>query len=286
MPLPLLEYSPTSQNTRVSSSFDVPGDEQPRVFSTDTSFSPSEIESLIEAAYLQIFHEQRMLDYDRQTSLESMLKTGQITVKDFIRGLATSDPFRRINFDSNNNYRFSELCVQRILGRQVYSNRETIAWSIVLANKGLNGFIDALLESDEYSENFGEYTVPYQRRRILQQRVAGEVTFAHTPYRNLKGGSARSSRPQPQVASRPQPQRSTPRATTTRIQRPSAGAARPVAAKPVARPDLSAKPAPRSVAAQTPSSSSEGPIKVTSLLAPLVIITALIALVGAVAFLG
>jgi len=281
MPLPLLEYSPTSQNTRVSSQFDVPGDEQPRVFSTDTLFSPSEIETLIEAAYLQIFHEQRMLDYDRQTSLESMLKTGQITVKDFIRGLATSDPFRRINFDFNNNYRFSELCVQRILGRQVYSNRETIAWSIVLATQGLNGFIDALLESDEYSDNFGEYTVPYQRRRILQQRAAGEVTFAHTPYRNLKGGSARSSRPQPQVASRPQPQRSTAR-TTTRIQRPSAGAARPVAS----RPDLSAKPTPRSVAPKASSSSSDGPIKVTSLIAPALIITALIALVGAVAFLG
>ncbi|PZD70774.1 Phycobilisome rod-core linker polypeptide CpcG [Acaryochloris thomasi RCC1774] len=215
MPLPLLEYSPTSQNTRVSSRFDVPGDEQPRVFSTDDLFEPSDIETLIEAAYLQLFHEQQMLDFNRQTTLESQLKTGQITVKDFIRGLATSDSFRRLNFDVNNNYRFSELCVQRILGRQVYSDRETIAWSIVLANKGLNGFINALLESDEYLDNFGEYTVPYQRRRVLQQRAEGEVTFAHMPrygtdYRNQQASAERSNRSQRSAAK-------SKKKTTTRI---------------------------------------------------------------------
>ena len=35
-----------------------------------------------------------------------------------------SDPFRRLNFDCNDNYRFVELCIQRVLGRSVYSQAE------------------------------------------------------------------------------------------------------------------------------------------------------------------
>jgi phycobilisome rod-core linker protein len=54
------------------------------------------------------------------------------------------------------------MCIQRLLGRDVYNEREKIAWSIVLATKGLKGFIDDLLDSPEYLANFGYDTVPYQ----------------------------------------------------------------------------------------------------------------------------
>lgn len=179
MPLPLLEYAPLSQNHRVQG-FEVLGDERSRIYSTETPLIASEMDALIAAAYRQIFNEQQMLASHRQKALESQLRIGQITVKEFIRGLATSDSFRRLLYDSNNNYRFVQICIQRILGRDVYSDREKLAWSIVLATKGLHGFIDDLLESAEYRQNFGNDTVPYQRRRILPQRVRGEVTFAHT----------------------------------------------------------------------------------------------------------
>jgi phycobilisome rod-core linker protein len=69
----------------------------------------------------------------------------------------------------------------RFLGRDVYSDREKIAWSIVLATKGLQGFVNDLLNSEEYLANFGEDTVPYQRRRILPQRSQGELPFARMP---------------------------------------------------------------------------------------------------------
>lgn len=179
MPLPLLEYTPTSCNTRVPS-FERPGDEQPRRYSTERSLSADEKGDLIEAAYLQIFHEQQMLSFCRQTFLESQFMLGQITVRDLIRGLVTSDAFRRLNYEVNNNYRFVELCVQRLLGRQVYSEREKLSWSIVLATSGLQGFIAELMDSDEYMQHFGEHTVPYQRRRVLPQQARGEWTFAHT----------------------------------------------------------------------------------------------------------
>lgn len=188
MPLPLLEYKPVSRNHRVEG-FEIPGDEQPRIYTTDNLLIASDLDALILAAYRQIFNEQQMLEHHRQRALESQLRSSQITVKDFIRGLVLSDSFRRLTYESNNNYRFVEIGIQRILGRNVYSDREKLAWSIVLATKGLQSFVDELLDSPEYMSNFGENTVPYQRRRILPQRVKGEVTFAHmarygTDYRN------------------------------------------------------------------------------------------------------
>lgn len=176
MPLSLLEYAPSAQNQRVAG-FEVPGDDQPRVYTTENLLSASEMDALIGAAYRQIFHEQQMLSNHRQILLESQLKARQITVKEFVRGLLTSDPFRRLNYDANNNYRFVELCIQRVLGRPVYNDREKIAWSIVLATKGLQGFVSDLLNSEEYRSSFGDNTVPYQRRRVLPQRVQGDLPF-------------------------------------------------------------------------------------------------------------
>jgi len=195
MPLPLLEYSPASQNHRVAG-FEVPGDEQPRIYTTDDLLSTSEMDGLIVAAYRQIFHEQQMMVSNRQIFLESQLKARQITVKEFIRGLVLSDSFRRLNYDANNNYRFVELCVQRVLGRQIYSEREKLAWSIVLATKGLQGFITDLLNSEEYASNFGDNIVPYQRRRILPQRTQGDLPFERmarygTSYRDKLPRSSR-----------------------------------------------------------------------------------------------
>lgn len=180
MALPQLTYEPTSQNQRVQS-LEVPGDEQPRLFTVENLPDGGEMEALIQAAYRQIFNEQQVIASNRLPWLESQLKMGQITVKGFIRGLMTSVTFRDRIYGVNNNYRFVRMCLQRALGREAYSDREVLSWSIVVATKGLYGFIDDLLSSDEYMTAFGETSVPYQRRRILPQRTQGEVTFAHTP---------------------------------------------------------------------------------------------------------
>jgi phycobilisome rod-core linker protein len=173
MPIPLLAYAPSSQNSRIKG-YEVPGDEQPRIFSTDNLLSPSQIDDLIEAAYRQIFF--HAFAADREKFLESQLRNGQIAVRDFIRGLCLSNTFTNSFYNLNSNYRFVAHCVQKILGRDVYSEAEKIAWSIVIATKGRAGFINDLLNSDEYLENFGENIVPYQRRRVLPSG-ASELPF-------------------------------------------------------------------------------------------------------------
>jgi phycobilisome rod-core linker protein len=172
----LLEYAPTSRNTRVSG-YEVGHEEQPKIYTTANVPTASEKEEIIWAAYRQIISEHQILDSFRQPLLESQFKFGQITVRDFIRGLATSGTFRRLNYDTNSNYRFARMMVQRLLGRDFYNKREELAWSITLCTKGLNAFIDQILDSDEYLESFGYDTVPYQRRRVLPQHSTGDTPF-------------------------------------------------------------------------------------------------------------
>ena len=180
MSLPVLEYSPTSQNQRVAG-YEISSEEQPWIYNLENLLDSSEINDLINAAYRQVFNEQQLIVANRQKPLESQLRNGQITVRDFIRGLVLSDSFRRRNYEPNNNYRFAQMCIQRLLGREVYNEEEKIAWSIIIATKGLRGFIDDLLNSDEYLSNFGYDTVPYQRRRILPQRPQGDLPIARMP---------------------------------------------------------------------------------------------------------
>jgi phycobilisome rod-core linker protein len=172
--LPLLSYPPISQNQRVAG-YTVQGDDQPRVYSAEALLEYSEMTDLIEAAYRQVFF--YAFKADREAGLESQLRNGQITVRDFIRGLLLSETFLRNYYSKNSNYRFVEQVIQRVLGRDPYSEREKIAWSIKIATKGVAGFVDELLDSDEYLDNFGYDVVPYYRRRILPGRDVGERPF-------------------------------------------------------------------------------------------------------------
>ena len=190
MAIPLLNYAPVTQNARVKG-YEIPGDDQPKVYSAESLLSSSEMQELIEAAYRQIFF--YAFKRDREPFLESQLRNSQITVRDFIRGLLLSETYRRSFYGMNSNYRFVAQTVERVLGRKSHGQQEDIAWSIIVATKGIEGFVDALLESEEYLENFGYDTVPFQRRRILPGREKGErPTNIELPrydeyYRNVLG---------------------------------------------------------------------------------------------------
>ncbi|MDB9304242.1 phycobilisome rod-core linker polypeptide [Nodularia spumigena] len=164
MTIPLLEYKPSSQNQRVAG-YEVPNEDTPRIYRIEDCAFDSEVQELIWAAYRQIFSEHEILKFYRQTNLESQVKNRAITVRDFIRGLAKSEAFRDLVVQTNSNYRLVDIALKRILGRASYNKDEEIAWSIKIATLGWNGFVDALINSQEYQSNFGDNIVPYQRRR-------------------------------------------------------------------------------------------------------------------------
>lgn len=165
MSIPLLSYSPTTQNQRVDG-YEVPNEDTPTIYRLSDATSNKDIDAIIWAAYRQIFSEHLIIKSNRQTFLESQLRNRVINVRDVIRGLGKSEVFRTQVADINSNYRLVDIILKRFLGRAAYNKDEEIAWSIVIGTKGLHGFIDTLLDSDEYLQNFGDDIVPYQRRRF------------------------------------------------------------------------------------------------------------------------
>lgn len=174
MAIPLLPYAPITQNARVER-IRVGSDEDLKVVALDQSMDADNLKTVIESAYRQIFFHAFKSDRDR--FLESQLRNGQITVRDFIRGLCLSDTFTRTFYGFNSNYKVVRHLVERLLGRKTSGKGEELSWSIVIATKGVAGMVDALLDSEEYLDNFGFDTVPYQRHRVLPGRDLGDTPF-------------------------------------------------------------------------------------------------------------
>ncbi|MBD2104511.1 phycobilisome rod-core linker polypeptide [Leptolyngbya sp. FACHB-261] len=164
MALPLLETKPRSQNYRVPG-YEVADEDDPKVYRLSDA-TEDDVQALIWVAYRQIFSEHLILESYRQKFLESQLKNRKISVREFIRGLGKSEVYRQLVMETNSNYRLVDISFKRFLGRATHDQGEQIAQSIVIANQGLGGFIDSLVDSEEYLQAFGEDAVPYQRRRF------------------------------------------------------------------------------------------------------------------------
>ena len=175
MPLPVLATKPLTNSARVSS-FLAAGEESPRQSDTTCLVrDPAATDAVIEQAYRQIYF--HAFKVDRDAVLESQLRSGQISTRDFIRQLLLSEKFQRDFYRCNSNYRVVEQVVGRVFGRPVHGQAEQIAWSIVIAEQGLPKFVDALLNSDEYRDNFGDNLVPFQRSRVLPGQAVGTMPF-------------------------------------------------------------------------------------------------------------
>jgi phycobilisome rod-core linker protein len=180
MSLPLLEVTPKTQNQRVEG-YDVPDEDDPLAYRRTDATSESDVNELIWAGYRQIFSEHLILESYRQPFLESQLRNRAISVREFVRGLGKSETYRELVAETNSNYRLVDITFKRFLGRSSYGKDEQIAWSIVIATKGLHGFIDAIVDSDEYTQNFGDDVIPYQRRR-MEGRPFNLVTPRYDDY--------------------------------------------------------------------------------------------------------
>ena len=188
MALPLLNYSPSTQNQRVVSfgTADL-NEDTPYIYRLEDVAGYDGIEAVIWAAYRQVMSEHAILKFNRQPVLESQLKNRAISVRDFIRGLAKTERFYQTVVAVNDNYRLVEICLKRLLGRDAYNEDEKIAWSIKIGTLGFHGFVDVLMDSDEYTTNFGDNTVPYQRKR-MEARPFNLVTPRYgEDYRSIAG---------------------------------------------------------------------------------------------------
>ena len=125
-------------------------------------YSESSTQALISAAYRQVFGRE-VYSGQRSKVGEIKLENGEITVKEFIRIIAKSDAFRKTYWSSLYIMKAVEYIHRRLLGRPTYGRKETNQYFDICAKKGFYSLVDAIIDSKEYEEAFGEDTVPYER---------------------------------------------------------------------------------------------------------------------------
>jgi phycobilisome core-membrane linker protein len=125
-------------------------------------FSESSTQAVIKAAYLQVFGRD-VYEGQRLKVQEIKLENGEISVREFIRILAKSDLFRKLYWTPLYVCKAVEYIHRRLLGRPTYGRQENNKYFDICAKKGFYALVDAILDSQEYSEAFGEDTVPYER---------------------------------------------------------------------------------------------------------------------------
>ncbi|MBF2025981.1 MAG: phycobilisome rod-core linker polypeptide [Oscillatoriales cyanobacterium C42_A2020_001] len=126
--------------------------------------SASEKNEVVKAAYRQVFERDITRAYSLTISdLESKVKNGEISMKEFIRRLAKSPLYRKNFFEPYINSRALELAFRHILGRGPSSREEVQKYFAIVSSGGLSDLVDALIDSKEYADYFGEETVPYLR---------------------------------------------------------------------------------------------------------------------------
>ncbi|PZO23064.1 MAG: photosystem I reaction center subunit X [Leptolyngbya foveolarum] len=166
---------PTPSNKlRQRQSKDVQGLELPQIYynaserrpkyAMKNGLSSTEKDEAIRAAYRQVFERDIKREFSKSVSyLESKVKNGDISMKEFIRGLAKSEIYRKEFYQPFINSRVLELAFRHILGRGPSSREEVQKYFSIISEGGLAALIDALVDSNEYADYFGEETVPYIR---------------------------------------------------------------------------------------------------------------------------
>ncbi|MGF1523010.1 MAG: phycobilisome rod-core linker polypeptide [Leptolyngbyaceae cyanobacterium] len=151
---------------------------KPQLSMNLTHHSP---EAVIHAAYRQVFGRE-LFDSQRQWVAETQLKGGDITLREFVRQLAQSRPFRRLYWEGLYITKAIEYIHRRLLGRPTFGRREMGQYYDICARQGFYVLIDTLLDSDEYFEVFGEDIVPYERyltpRGVALRSPQGPVAWS------------------------------------------------------------------------------------------------------------
>ncbi|NEO30718.1 MAG: photosystem I reaction center subunit X [Symploca sp. SIO3C6] len=126
--------------------------------------SSSEKQEVVKAAYRQIFERDITRAYSQSISyLESQVKNGNISMKEFVRRMGKSELYRKQFYEPYINSRALELAFRHFLGRGPSSREEVQQYFSIVSDGGLPALVDALMDSQEYSDYFGEETVPYLR---------------------------------------------------------------------------------------------------------------------------
>ena len=155
--------------------------------------SKDEAEVVIRAAYRQVLGNDYLMASERLVSAESLLRDGNLSVREFVRSIAKSELYKNKFFYNSFQTRLIELNYKHLLGRAPYDEAEVVYHLDLYQNKGYDAEIDSYIDSPEYQNNFGDSIVPYYRGFDIQP---GQKTVGFTRMFRLYRGYANSDRTQ------------------------------------------------------------------------------------------
>ncbi len=158
-----------------------------------TNWSENDVQTAIWAAYRQVFGNDHIMESERLISAESLLRQGNMTVRNFVRALAQSELYKQKFFYSTPQVRFIELNFKHLLGRAPANEAEITEHVNQFVDRGYAAEIDSYLDSLEYQESFGEAIVPSYRGFATQR---GQTTIGFSRMFQLYQGYANSDRAQ------------------------------------------------------------------------------------------
>jgi sulfur transfer complex TusBCD TusB component (DsrH family) len=147
------------------------------------------LQLIIRAVYKQVLGNIHIMESQRLESAESMLRNGDISVRNFVRMVAQSELYQSLFFHSNSPYRFIELNYKHLLGRAPLDQAEISEHVQIYNEQGYQEEINSYIDSEEYSRIFGENIVPFPRS-ITSQVGVKNIVFNRTV--SLLGGFATS----------------------------------------------------------------------------------------------
>ncbi len=123
------------------------------------------LEQILKAAYRQVF-ERDISPFSLTSefiSLDKAFLSEEITVKQLIEKLGSSNLYCKEFYQPYPNTKVIELGTKHFLGRAPNNQAEIRFYNQILASRGLLSFINLLVNSKEYLSVFGDFTVPYRR---------------------------------------------------------------------------------------------------------------------------
>jgi phycoerythrin-associated linker protein len=143
--------------------------------------STEEVQTIIRAVYKQVLGNPHVMDSERLVAAESQLASGDISVREFVRAVGTSEFYRARYFEKCAPYRFVELNFMHFLGRAPQSQAEISEHIVRCVAEGYDAEIDSYINGEEYQALFGENIVPYNRgasTEVGQSQVTYNRMFA------------------------------------------------------------------------------------------------------------
>ncbi|MBD2438523.1 phycobilisome linker polypeptide [Nostoc sp. FACHB-110] len=164
-----------------------------RRFELRSNANKEEVEAVIRAVYRQVLGNDYIMASERLVSAESLLRDGNLTVREFVRSVAKSELYKTKFFYSSFQTRLIELNYKHLLGRAPYDESEVVYHLDLYQEKGYDAEIDSYIDSVEYQNNFGDNIVPYYRGFETQP---GQKTVGFNRIFRLYRGYANSDRAQ------------------------------------------------------------------------------------------